>query len=158
MVFMYVLVAIRVATIFPPPSRPTLPHWVMERIPRCGVSRIIPGGNAEPGAFSQARFHPRYFYAVSETRARAFRRASQCHLKASCSALFPAAVSRLSHETDGTNPRALRSSLLFTIMHLPLYLPSITVDGISSRSITILASRNFIATLFRYYDVFLYSQ
>lgn len=156
MVFMYVLVA----TIFPPTSRTTLPHWVMERIPRRGVSRIIPGGNAEPDAFSEARFHPRYFYAVSE--ARAFRRASQCtgsiSLKASCSALFPAAVSRLSRDRRPESARALLSSLLFTIMSVSFYLPSIMIDGISFRSIRISVSRNFIASLFRERRVFLYAR
>lgn len=45
---------LRVAMIFPPPSRSMLPHWVMEHIPRRDASRMIPGGNAEPSAFFEA--------------------------------------------------------------------------------------------------------
>jgi len=86
----YVPVLSRIATIFSPPLCSILPHWVMEHISRRDVSRIIPGGNAEPCTFFEEKFYLRYFYAVLEA---AFRCASQCTssiLFEICSILFPA--------------------------------------------------------------------
>lgn len=40
--------------IFTSPSRSILLQWVMEHISKRDVSRIIPGGNAEPSTFFEA--------------------------------------------------------------------------------------------------------
>lgn len=109
--------AIRVTTIFPPPSRSMLSHWVMKHIPRRDVSRMIPDGNAESSAFFEAQFHLHHFYAVLEV---AFRRASQCTssilFETSYPVLFPAA-SRLSQDRRRFYSAAL---LLFAITSLSI--------------------------------------